>query len=172
VNSGQPLTQVDLREYLRHEAAVELEELLIRAPGKTFLGGIRLLVQEWPRKWAPSEGQLPVDTSSEVDSEDVHLSSDSFVSWLTPRQTQMVGNDRYIAKGFLPFSRYTLQRLTNAFHLPKGYALDLLGEIGIPMRLSWIDYAANDTKMAAGTNMGSSVQESRSNTLMLIVSFD
>lgn len=160
MNDGRPLDQDELREYLLKEATTELEELPRRASGKTLLGGIRLLVQEWPRRWDPEgEGELHMDYSSEVDSEDVHFSSDSFVNWLTPQQTRIDGDKHHMAKGYLPFSRYTLQRLTNAFHIPKGYSLDLLGEIGIPMRLSWIDYASTDDEMSLDTNMGSFVQE-------------
>lgn len=127
------------------------------ADDKEFLGGLRLLIQKWPRKWNPpsettpnspsnSSGHLASETPlhqpvrQDVSASDnTSITSRSFVSWLTKERAEFKGKEPVVESGILPFNLFTLKLMTRKFHLPKCYAMDLLGEIAVPMRLHWIN---------------------------------
>jgi hypothetical protein len=81
-----------------------------------FIGGLRLLVQKWPKQWP---GSSAGDTN------------DSFVHKITK------GNQ-------LPFSKKTLKVMKEVLHLPPSYLHDFTGDYAVPLRLKWVEYETKD----------------------------
>ena len=89
---------------------------------KEFLGGLRLVGQEWQKVW-------PNKPAGDDD-------GNEFVSWLVPRRTKKNDNgDDVTEPGLLPFSESTLGTLITILNLPRSYPNDLLGLFGLPLRL-------------------------------------
>ncbi|TAQ87652.1 hypothetical protein B7494_g4006 [Chlorociboria aeruginascens] len=128
VNPYDDLKTREVQEYLRDEKDPFPE-------GTVILGGLRLLIQEWPRTWAPSkEDGSQGSASSTRGSEELNqeASTDSFVSWLRVKH-------QWGDPGILPFSKYTLDLMTKKFSLPQSYPNDLLGDVPIPLRCTSLD---------------------------------
>lgn len=102
-----------------------VEDLKKRSQTPTYegfkvLGGLRLVVQEWPKTW-------PGKVAKKDD-------GNEFVSWLVTRRSDSPDGDR-TEPGLLPFGEKTLEVLIKSLNLPLSYPNDLLGLFGLPLRL-------------------------------------
>jgi hypothetical protein len=88
--------------------------------GEEFVGGLRLLVQRWPKFW-------PTTHKAEEGKPDPTTGDESTFLY-------------QITKGHkLPFSKDTLDLMLDVLHLPPSYLHDLTGDYAVPLRLKWVN---------------------------------
>jgi len=133
--SNESLDSAQARDYLIKYAN---EEVVIAVNDgiklkRKLLGGLRLLVQEWPKRWTSQEMEdkfslRSPDDSTRLSKEDSENSPDRFIDWLKHEGSYRI----------LPFNQRTLKLMTNAFRLPPSYPFDLSSEVAVPLRCNWI----------------------------------